>query len=68
MLLETALVDELLGGNVTGGEEHGGGDALSEEGARGEAAVVPIWCRQRSEVFERMGKGVGHTIGEVRQP
>lgn len=41
MLLEALLLNELLGGNVTGGKEHSGGDALGEQGARGEAAVVP---------------------------
>lgn len=41
VLLEAAAVDELLGGNVAGGEEDGCGDALGEQGARGEAAVVP---------------------------
>lgn len=40
--LGAALLDGLLGDDVAGGEEDGGGDALREEGARGQAGLVPF--------------------------
>lgn len=49
MLLEAPLLDELLGRDVAGREEDGGGHALGKERASGESAVVPVTgVRQRS--------------------
>lgn len=46
VLLEAALIDELLGGDVTGREEDGGGDALREQRTSRESCLIP-----RDEVF-----------------
>lgn len=41
VLLEAALIDELLGSDVTGREEDGGGDALGEQRASREPCLIP---------------------------
>lgn len=46
VLLEAALIDELLGGDVTGREEDSSGDALGEQRASRESCLIP-----RDEVF-----------------
>lgn len=42
MLLETTLLDELLGGDVSRGEQDGGGHSLSEQRPSGQSAIVPV--------------------------
>lgn len=63
VLFQTALVYELLGGYIASGKENGGSDALSEEGARGEAAVVP---GGGSSVSKRSYQGRGRGEGFER--
>jgi hypothetical protein len=41
MAFDALLLNQLLGRDITSGEEHGGGDALCEQRARGQSGVVP---------------------------
>jgi hypothetical protein len=42
MVLDTLLLDQLLGHGVASCEEDAGGDRLGEDGARGQLGLVPI--------------------------
>lgn len=46
VLLDALLVDGLLGDDVAGAEEHGGGDGLREEGPAGQPGLVPVGLEQ----------------------
>lgn len=41
MLLNSLLVDNLLGNHITSAKEDGGGDSLGEEGSLDQLSLVP---------------------------
>lgn len=59
MLLQTTLLNELLGGDIASSKKNGSGDGLGEQRPSGQPAVVPS---ESQPLTMRFDVPIGHTV------